>query len=211
MFYNLANLFLRFAFWLLTDVEITGLENVPKEGSLMIITNHLSNLDGMLLGATIPRHIRWMAKEEGWHNPILGLILNLYGVFPVRRGMVDRKAMARAIEVLRTGGVLGIAPEGTRSRIGKLARAKPGAARLALEAECTILPVGIAGTEQAVHALTELRRPVITLRIGRPFKLEMEHPVSKEKQQEVADQMMCRIADLLPLSYRGVYGGGETR
>ncbi len=210
MFYRFANLVLRFAFWLLTRTEIHGLENVPKEGSLMIALNHISFLDPMLLGMAIPRRVLWMSKIENWNNPIMGLILTLYGAFPVQRGEVDRKALNRAIEVLRSGGSLGIAPEGTRSRTGTLMQAKSGSARLAMQTEATILPVGISGTELAKHAWPKLRRPVITLRIGKPFKLQAEKPVSKEKQQELADFMMYRIAELLPPEYRGVYGDTES-
>lgn len=205
MFYNFANIVLRLGFWLLTRLEVTGVENVPAQGGLMVITNHVSFLDPPLLGMVIPRHIWWMSKIENWDNRILGTILTLYGAFPVQRGEVDRKALTRAMGILRGGGVLGIAPEGTRSRTWQLARAKPGAARLALHTGATILPVGIAGTQLARSAWPKLRRPAITLRIGRPFTLEASRPLSKERQQELADQMMYRIAELLPPSYRGVY------
>ena len=205
MFYNFANLTLRLAFWLLTRLQISGLENVPTKGALMVILNHVSFLDPPLIGMAIPRHIGWMSKIENWDNRILGTILTLYGGFPIQRGEVDRKALTRAMGILRGGGALGIAPEGTRSRTWQLARAKPGAARLALHTDATILPVGVAGTELAKSAWRKLRRPVITLRVGKPFKLEATRPLSKEKQQELADQMMYRIAELLPPSYRGAY------
>lgn len=205
LFIFIADLFLRFAFWLLTRLEISGLENVPKEGPLMVICNHMSFLDPVLLSMAIPRHITWMAKAETWRNPILRLVLSLYGAFPVQRGEVDRQALGRALQVLRSGGVLGIAPEGTRSRVGRMARAKPGAARLALETDATILPVGITGTETAVRLWRKLRRPFITMRVGKPFKLPAERPCTKEKQQMLADFMMYRIAELVPPQYRGVY------
>jgi len=205
LFVPVANLFLRFAFWLLTRLEISGLENVPKEGALMVICNHISFLDPVLLSMAIPRHIIWMAKAENWRNPLLGLILTLYGAFPVQRGEVDRRALGRALQVLRSGGVLGIAPEGTRSRVGRMARAKPGAARLALETDATILPVGVAGTETAVRLWARLRRPLITMRVGKPFKLPAERQYTKEQQQMFADFMMYRIAELVPPQYRGVY------
>ena len=208
MFYRFANLVLRLFFYLLTRLEITGRDNVPPIGSLMVVLNHMSFLDPPLLGVGIPRRIWWMSKIENWNNPIMGVVLTLYGAFPVQRGEVDRKALVHAMDILRTGGALGIAPEGTRSRSGILARAKPGAARLALQTDATILPVGIVGTELAVQALRRLRRPVISLHIGKPFKLAAEKPVSKEKQQELADSMMLRIADLLPKRGCTLVGGG---
>lgn len=208
MFYRFANLVLRLFFYLFTRLEITGQENVPASGSLMVVMNHVSFLDPPLLGVGIPRRIWWMSKIENWNNPIMGAVLTLYGAFPVQRGEVDRKALVHALDILRTGGALGIAPEGTRSRSGILARAKPGAARLALQTDATVLPAGIAGTELAVQDWRKLRRPVISLHVGKPFKLTAEKPVSKEKQQELADFMMLRIAELLPERQRGVYAGG---
>jgi 1-acyl-sn-glycerol-3-phosphate acyltransferase len=210
MFPRFANLVLRLLFFLLTRLEITGRENVPASGSLMVAMNHVSFLDPLLLGVGIPRRIRWMSKIENWNNPIMGTVLTLYGAFPVQRGEVDRKSLVQAMDILRSGGALGIAPEGTRSRSGILARAKPGAARLALQTDATILPVGIVGTELAVQEWRRLRRPVISLHIGRPFKMMAEKPVSKEKQQELADSLMLRIAELLPESQRGVFGGGAA-
>ena len=208
MFYGFANLVLRLFFYLLTRLEITGQENVPPAGSLMVVLNHVSFLDPPLLGVGVARRIRWMSKIENWNNPIMGAVLTLYGAFPVQRGEVDRKALVHALDILRTGGALGIAPEGTRSRTGILARAKPGAARLAMQTDATILPVGIVGTELAVQAWRKLRRPLISMHIGKPFKLAVGKPVSKEKQQELSDSMMLRIAELLPEAQRGVYGGG---
>ncbi len=208
MFYRFANLVLRLFFWLFTRLEIVGRENVPASGSLMVIMNHLSFLDPPLLGVGVARRIWWMSKIENWDNPIMGAVLTLYGAFPVQRGEVDRKALVHAMDILRSGGALGIAPEGHRSESGLLARAKPGAARLALQTNATVLPVGIVGTGTAVRAWPKLRRPVITLHIGKPFQLSAEKPVSKEKQQELADFMMLRIAEMLPVAQRGVYAGG---
>jgi 1-acyl-sn-glycerol-3-phosphate acyltransferase len=205
MFYDFANLVLRLGFWLFTRLEIVGRENVPAEGGLMVALNHLSFLDPPLLGVAIPRRIRWMSKIENWNNPVMGAILTWYGAFPVQRGEVDRKALSRALEILRGGGALGIAPEGTRSRVGRLAQAKAGAVRLALQTGAAILPVGIAGTEQAVHTWPKFRRPAITVRIGKPFRLQAERPLTKERQQELADEMMLHVAELLPESYRGYY------
>jgi 1-acyl-sn-glycerol-3-phosphate acyltransferase len=210
MFPRFANLVLRLLFFLLTRLEISGQENVPASGSLMVAMNHVSFLDPLLLGVGIPRRIRWMSKIENWNNPIMGTVLTLYGAFPVQRGEVDRKSLVLAMDILRSGGALGIAPEGTRSRSGILARAKPGAARLALQTDATILPAGIVGTELAVQEWRRLRRPVISLHIGKPFKMTAEKPVSKEKQQELADALMLRIAELLPENQRGVFRDGAA-
>ncbi len=205
MFYNFANLLLRFFFFVATRLRIEGRENVPATGNLMVAMNHLSFLDPPLMGVAVPRRIRWISKAENWNNPIMGAVLTAYGAFPVQRGEVDREALANAIGVLRSTDALGIAPEGTRSRVGRLAQAKPGAARLAIQTDSTILPVAIAGTEQAVHRWPKLGRPEIVVRIGKPFKLQATRPISKERQQELADEMMMHVAELLPEPYRGFY------
>jgi 1-acyl-sn-glycerol-3-phosphate acyltransferase len=135
--------------------------------------------------------------------------MDQYGAFPVRRGEVDRKALGKAVAIMREGRVLGISPEGHRSETATLGRAKPGAARMALQTDTPILPVAVSGTESAVSELFRLRRPRMAVRIGEPFRLEAQKPVSKERQQDLADELMLRIAALLPESYRGVYANGK--
>lgn len=208
MFYGLLNLVARFVFWLVARVDIIGRENVPPQGGLMVAINHLSFLDAPLAGVAIPRTIRWMSKIENWDNPFLGAVMTGYGAFPIQRGEPDRKALVRAMTILREGGALGVAPEGHRSTNGRLARAKAGAARLAIHTDTAVLPVAITGTDRAIHEWPRLRRPRITVTIGEPFKIPVEKPISKERQQELADEMMLHLASMLPESYRGVYADG---
>jgi 1-acyl-sn-glycerol-3-phosphate acyltransferase len=206
MFYKFVNLVLRLLFFVATHLRIEGRENVPGSGSLMVAMNHLSFLDSLAMGVAIPRRLRWLSKVENLDKPILGALLTLYGVFPVQRGEVDRAALSFAIGVLRGNGALAISPEGTRSKVGRLARAKTGAAWLAIQSDPTILPVAITGTEQAVLLWPKLHRPEITVRIGRPFRLQAKRPISQERRQELADEIMMHVAELLPESYRGFYG-----
>ena len=208
MFYRLANLIASFLSRLFARLEITGRENVPKDGALMVVMNHINFLDAPVVGIAVDRRIRWMAKVELWDNPAAGIVMDQYGAFPIHRGEVDRRALGRAVAIMRGGGVLGISPEGHRSSTASLGRAKPGAARLALQTDTPILPVAVAGTEKAVRTWLKLQRPLIHVRIGEPFKLPAERPVSKERQQELVDEVMLHLAALLPESYRGVYANG---
>jgi 1-acyl-sn-glycerol-3-phosphate acyltransferase len=113
---RLLNFILRIVFKLLLNLEVVGLENVPLEGPLILMINHTHLIDPAMAGGVMPREIVAMSKAENFRDPILGIIVRLYGAFPVRRGEVDLQATRRALEVLHHGEVLLMAPEGTRSQ-----------------------------------------------------------------------------------------------
>jgi len=210
VFYTIANAFARLCVPILVDFQVTGLENVPREGGFILVSNHTSWLDPILLGAYIPRTIVFMSKVENFHHPLLAPIVFLYGAFPVKRGLVDRQALLRCEEVLAAGGGLGMLPEGTRSRSGVMRRARAGAALVALRTGATILPVGIAGAHHgAFTPLLRLHRNRIRMRIGPPFTLPppAEGEATRDYLQHMADEMMRRVAELLPPEQRGVYAG----
>jgi len=149
-----------------------------------------------------------MAAEKYRRHPLFGPILHLTGVIFVRRGTVDRRALGAALKVLRSGGVVVLAPEGTRSKTGQLQQAKEGAAYLASRTDPTIVPVAITGTEKMVDALKRLRRERVRVVIGEPFRLPPAGgPVKGPQLAAYTDLIMCRMAALLPESYRGFYRG----
>ena len=117
---RLLNFALRIAFKLLLNLEVVGLENVPLEGPLILMINHTSLLDPAMAGGVMPREVVAMSKIENFRDPILGIIVRLYGAFPVRRGEMDLRALRQSLEVLRNGEVLLMAPEGTRSKERRL-------------------------------------------------------------------------------------------
>ncbi|MEW6232102.1 MAG: lysophospholipid acyltransferase family protein [Chloroflexota bacterium] len=208
MFYTLANAALRVLLPLLARWEIVGLENVPRQGPLIVIANHLSFLDPPVLGAALPVRIVFMSKVEAAQAPFLGLVVKWYGAFPVRRGEVDRQALRLSFQALRAGQALGILPEGTRSRVGRMQRARPGVALIALRAGAPILPVAITGTETAIPQWRRLRRPHIRLVVGKSFCLEPgPQRMTKERLVELSDEAARHIAELLPPEYQGYYGG----
>ena len=191
---------------LLTQLEVEGLENVPASGPFILITNHLSYLDPPIFMVAFPFRVTMLAASKYRRHPF-GLLIRLVNPIWVRRGEADRQAIRQCLRVLAGGNILGMAPEGTRSRSGGLQRGKPGAAYLALKAGVPLLPAVVTGTEKALQAWLHLRRPRIRVVIGKPFRLEAR---GAERQLDaLTDEMMARLAELLPPAYRGVYGQQE--
>ncbi len=185
--------------------EVTG-EPVPMRGPLIVVANHLSYLDPLVLAYAIPRFIYYMAKVELWAFPLFGALISLLGAFPVRRGMADLQAMGKAVTLLKHGKVVAMFPEGTRSKSHGLHRGKPGAVLLHLKTGVPLLPIGIIGTHlQFVHGVVPRLR-VVKAKVGRPFFLRSRslNP-QREELTELTDAMMLRIAELLPEEYKGVY------
>jgi 1-acyl-sn-glycerol-3-phosphate acyltransferase len=198
--------------WLLGPASVEGLEHVPATGGFLVVANHCSNLDppavGWAVGHRTGRIIHFMAKEEMRRWPLIGWLARQSGVFFVRRGEGDRGAQRLALDMLASGRSLGVFPEGTRSRDGRLGEARAGAALLAIRTGVPVLPVGIAGT----HAIFpgRSRRPHrsrVTIRIGAPFRLAIQADgLDRAALRTGTEQMMQAIATLLPESQRGKWG-----
>jgi 1-acyl-sn-glycerol-3-phosphate acyltransferase len=195
-------------FRLLTQTEVRGLEHVPPSGPLIFAGNHLSPIDGVLGGVHMPWPIEGLALTDLFLVPGTGTLLRLYGVIPVDRDAQDGGAVALALEALAQGKIVGILPEGRVSVSGGLERARAGVAYLALVSGVPVLPAAVTGTERALADLSRLRRPRLTLTIGEPMHFGREDltgPGRHARLREVADQIMYRIAAMLPPRYRGVY------
>jgi 1-acyl-sn-glycerol-3-phosphate acyltransferase len=184
--------------------EITGVDKIPRDGPLILVSNHLSLLDPPLLGASLPRRIRFMAKAELFDS-WAGIFISLYGAFPVHRFEADLQALRTARRILGNGEVLGMFPEGHRSAGAGLIQAHPGTALIALQSGAPLLPVAITGTEEIHSIHSALSRPRIRVTIGTPFLLPTGERVSTERVRAASDEIMARIAALLPASYRGAY------
>lgn len=208
-FYWLASRAVDLVAFLVCRREVVGLENVPRSGPLLVISNHLSLADPPLLGASFPRPIRFMAKEELFRTPIVSWVVRGYMAYPVRRGEADREAVRTTLRLLREGEAVGIFPEGTRSRCARLREAHPGAALLAQRAGVPILPIGISGSENLFGWPRSALRPTIRIAVGPPFRL---HPSEKGTGHAALAantvMMMRKIAELLPQQYRGPYADG---
>jgi 1-acyl-sn-glycerol-3-phosphate acyltransferase len=206
MFYWTIRAIMRFLLRWLTRWEVIGLEHVPPHGPYILITNHLSYLDPPTIMASLPSRITVLAASKYKAHPF-GLLLRLVNPVWIRRGEADRQGLRACLRVLAEGGILGLAPEGTRSKTGGLQPAKTGAAFLAVKADVPILPVIVIGTERALRDLTRLRRPHLRCVIGKPFRLNTSKIRSERRLEALTDEMMYRLAALLPPEYRGVYGG----
>ncbi|RID89253.1 1-acyl-sn-glycerol-3-phosphate acyltransferase [Peribacillus asahii] len=160
-------------------IQTIGTESFPKDGGVLICANHIDNLDPPVVGLTSPRVIHFMAKEELFHVPILKQILPTINVFPVKRGMSDKGALKKGLKLLKEGEVLGLFPEGTRSKTGELGKGLAGAGFFALRTNAAVVPCAIIGPY----------KPFQKLRVvyGKPidFSQYREQKISPEEATEV--------------------------
>lgn len=182
--------FYRLLFW----YSVTGLENIPKTGGVIFSSNHLSYLDPVLWIIVIRRRIRFMAKQELFKNPLLGWFLRRMDVFGVERGSGDMAAVKTAIRVVRNGEILGLYPEGTRSKDGKPGRAKTGVALIAKAAKCDVVPAAVICRGK----LRPFKR--IRLVVGKPVSyqeiIDRAPDNSRESLRAAADYIMEQITTL---------------
>lgn len=204
--YTISNIMMKgvlraFAHW-----RVEGRENVPFHGPLIVVSNHLSNVDPPLLACSLPRRLHYLAKRNLF-KPIVGVFLRAYGVHPLNLDGRDIGAIRWAQRCLKRDGAVVLFPESHRNPFKGMQKGLPGAALLALWSQAPILPVGITGTER-LGPLWRVAFPTgeITVRIGRPFSFPpVEGRVAKAQVQSLADMIMFRVAELLPERYRGIY------
>ncbi|MBI2328227.1 MAG: 1-acyl-sn-glycerol-3-phosphate acyltransferase [Chloroflexi bacterium] len=205
-FYYVAGLIVRTLLYLLTRWQVRGRENIPSQGPLLVVANHLNLADPPLVSVSLGRKAIFMAKEELFRSRFSGYFVSRFGAFPVHRGQLDRQALRQAQRVLAQGLALVIFPEATRSNSAQLQPAFPGSGVIALRSGVPILPVGITGTEKLKGIAWLLARPQITVNIGAPFHLpSVGHKLTKAKLVELTSSIMGHIAELLPPEYRGNY------
>jgi 1-acyl-sn-glycerol-3-phosphate acyltransferase len=203
-YYYVCRVLVRILLFLTTRRQARGIENIPSQGPLLVISNHLSLADPPLLNGIFDRQVRFMAKKNLFVIKPVGNFIRGLGAFPVHRGRPDMRAFRQAEQVLSQDLALIVFPEGTRSRNGQLRQAFPGPALIALRSGAPILPIGITGTEKLERIKTFLSRPRVTVSIGQPFHLPEN--ASKLSRKELTTTMMERISELLPPEYRGMYG-----
>lgn len=134
-------------------IQTIGQENIPKEGSVLLCSNHISNFDPIVVGITTPRPVHFMAKEELFRVPVFGQLVPHLNAFPVKRGMSDREALRKGLAVLKEDKVLGLFPEGTRSKTGELGEGLAGAGFFATRSEALIVPCAVIGPYKALNKL----------------------------------------------------------
>ena len=200
---------IRFLVRTLTKFHVVDQENLPKRGGVLLTTNHLSRLDTPLLLAITEREdLVGIVAKKYQEKPFFRWILSKVGTMVwMDRERTDFSALRDALYQLRSGAIVGIAPEGTRSKEAKgLLEGKQGAALLASRASVPIVPVGIVGSEKINEHWLRLKRPPIVVRIGEPYTLpEMDRENRQAWLARYTDEIMCQIAALLPPDYRGFY------
>ena len=179
-------------------LEVSGLKHFPNTGPVIIAANHVTNFDVFPMQFAIPRVIFFMGKAELFRNPIMDILIRNLSGFPVNRGDKDHWAMNHAMKILKQGQTLGMFPEGKRSKGRGLSVAKTGTARMAIEANCPIVPLAVLGTDQFFKKFPH-RTPV------RLSLLPSLHPKEGETPLALTDRFMFTLAQALPSEMRGVY------
>lgn len=210
-FHTLARGFANVVIRAVARVDGQGVEKIPLDSPFVAVVNHLSSYDPMLVLAMMPvRQATMFAAIEHRKDFIAGWALDKLGAIWIHRSEPSREALRIALNELSLGTSFGIAPEGTRSKTGKLLKGKTGAAYLATRANVPIVPAAIWGTEQIKYNLPKLRRTRVYLRVEDPFRLPQGRADS-QKLEEYTDLIMRKIAAMLPAEYRGEYADAIVR
>ncbi len=190
-YYTFFRMLFRIFFGVFYRWRVIGAENVPSDGAVILCANHISNLDPPLLGCGIERQVHFMAKEELFKIPVISFLITKFGAFPVKRGAGDRAAIRTTLKILEEGKILGIFPEGTRSKTGEVGQGHSGIAMFALKSDAQVIPVAIVGPFR-------LFRPV-TIVYGKPIDLSVykEGKPGSETMKEVTEIIMQHIRQLI--------------
>lgn len=189
-------------------IRVTGLENIPDGGSTLLMMNHISLIDPVLcMIAVKKRFVVPMTKAENLEHPLLAPFVRFWGSFSINRGEIDRKALVNSIELLKSGQLILIAPEGTRQKQG-LSQPKDGFAYIATKADAVIVPAAISGALDWQRRALRFQRPRIDVNFGKPFKFKTGENgrVPREALSQMMDEGMYQLAlAVTDTSMRGVY------
>lgn len=193
---NLAKIFIK----LLTEVKVTGIENFPKTGPYIVIGNHVSSFEPILMLVFTPHQLEYLGSGDIPIDPRMSFFTNLYKFIPVMRGQIDQRGLNLALNVLEQGGVLGIFPEGGIWD-KNLKDPKLGTSWLSYKSKVRIVPIGFVGMNQALKNALTLKRPKVNVKVGKPLSYEdifQSDGTLKEKMVEGAEKIISSIAELLP-------------
>ena len=190
-------------------LHITGRDNVPKKGGLLVISNHIASADPPILGGRFPRPLHFMAKVEWFRKAFVAFLARQFLCFPVVRHTADRAALRYTLALLEAGQAVCIYPEGTRAEDARIHGVEAGVGFVARRSGVPILPVAVWGTENVLPAkgVHFPRAAESHMVYGKPFQL----PRPDMDNQEAADYMMSKVAELLPVGYRGVFELYESK
>lgn len=196
--YFWARVIFGFIFELIFRIKISGIENIPKNGAVIIASNHLSLWDPPIVGYAVPRPVHFMAKEELFNIPVFGWVIRLLNAFPVKRGSADRSAIRRAINILESGQIVGLFPEGTRSKTGTLGEFEPGIGLIALKANATVIPTAVINSNKIFSS--DYFLPQIKVIFGNPVFVNTE--LGREAMEEFNSELRSAIENLLQSSQK---------
>jgi 1-acyl-sn-glycerol-3-phosphate acyltransferase len=186
MLYSVCKYLLRGIFFLLYRLRAVGMENIPKDGPVIICSNHISNIDPPLLGTPLIRSIHYMAKAELFSIPLFGTLIRKLGAYPVKRGGVSKESIKLSIEMLKQGRMLGIFPQGSRSN--KSGIGKKGAAMLALKSNAVVVPAAIIGNYTPFRPMT--------IYFGKPVHLSEFAEGGSDALEQATEKIMAAIGQL---------------
>ena len=193
MFYKIFKFLCRIWYGIFLRTKVIGAENIPEEGAFILAANHMTNWDPPFLGTFISREVCFMGKEELFKNPVMAAVCRGLHVFPVKRGAADKTAIKTAIKILKSGDCLGIFPEGTRSKTGKIGKAESGVSLIAAMTKVPIIPAAIVNTEKIFSSAVKFPRLAVVY--GKPIYFD-GNTKDKEKLSEFAQFVMQEIAKL---------------
>lgn len=200
MFYSFFKILCRLFFGKICGTAVMGAENIPKSGGFILAANHITNWDPPFLGTFIDRVVNFMGKEELFKNPVMAAICRGLHVFPVKRGAADKNAIKTAVKVLKSGDCLGIFPEGTRSKTGKLGKAEMGVSVIAAMTKAPIIPAAIVGTDKIFG---KKKFPRLAVVFGSPLHFE-GNAKDKEVLNDFAQKIMFEISKLKELGEKEI-------
>jgi 1-acyl-sn-glycerol-3-phosphate acyltransferase len=199
----------RLIFHILGRVQVVGRENIPYGKPYVVAMNHVSIFDPPLVGSFWPEQLEIIGAADVFDKPGQGQVLKIYGVIPVYRGDYDRALLTKIVRIIKSGFPLLIAPEGGRSHVPAMRRAKSGIAYMVEQTGVPVVPVGLVGTtEDFWQRAKRGERPQLEMRIGKPIilpEITVKGNERHEARQQNADLVMRHLAGLLPEEYRGVY------
>lgn len=198
MLYNIFKFIFSVILKILGRYQVFGEESFPSSGPAIVVSNHISNWDPLMVGVAMPRQVNFIAKSELSKIPLVGFLLKKWGVVPIKRGHSDREALSKSLELLKNGKVMGIFIEGKRN-LGNpeiMIKPQPGAAMLALKSEVPVVPVAVINTNRILRSFKRIK-----VFIGKPLlftsKEELEGLDRKEQYSQISKELIMTIEDLI--------------
>ncbi|MHB1987922.1 MAG: lysophospholipid acyltransferase family protein [Acidimicrobiales bacterium] len=208
MVYGMTKALLLPLFRLLFRIRVSGIDNVPRQGPVILASNHQAFCDSLFIPLVVPRRVSFVAKAEYFESWKTRWFFRAAGQLPMDRGGGEssQRSLGEALTLLESGGCLGIYPEGTRPPDERLHRARTGVARLALAAGCPVVPIGVRGTRQVQPIGTRLLRPFRTVEVdcGRPLDFVARYGARLDDPlvfRQAADELMWEICQLSGQAY----------